>query len=116
MNKPDFLNIPDTNPERIFSSRDGSYANDLFIAAIAYLDIFNIINKTSPNIIELCATLRIQIRPADVLLTLLKSYDLIDEINNKYTLTQLSEDFLINSSQFDLSSYVESLKDRPICT
>lgn len=115
MNKPDFLKIPDTNPERIFFLRDSSYANDLFIAAIAYLDIFNIINKTSLNIIDLCAKLKIQMRPADVLLTLLKSYGLINEINNIYTLTQLTKDFLVYNSQFDLSSYVESLKDRPIC-
>jgi 2-polyprenyl-3-methyl-5-hydroxy-6-metoxy-1,4-benzoquinol methylase len=115
MNKLNFLKIPDTDPERIFLLRDSSYANDLFIAAVAYLDIFNIINNTALNIIDLCATLKIQMRPADVLLTLLKSYNFINEINEIYTLTQLSKDFLTNNSQFDLSSYVESLKDRPIC-
>lgn len=115
MNNPDFLKKPNTNPERIFFLRDSSYANDLFIAAIAYLDIFNVINKTSLKLIDLCATLKIKVRPTDVLLTLLKSYGFINEINDIYTLTQLSKDFLINNSQFDLSSYVESLKDRPIC-
>jgi hypothetical protein len=115
MSKPDFLIIPNTNPEKIFQLRDSSYANDLFIAAIAYLDIFNVINKSSLSFVDLCSTLKIKERPADVLITLLKSYNFLDEINEVMYLTDLSKDFLIKSSQFDLSTYIDSLKDRPIC-
>jgi predicted nicotinamide N-methyase len=48
-------------------------------------------------------------------MTLLKSYGFITETNDKYYLTELSKEFLVNYSLFDLSSYVDSLKDRPIC-
>ncbi len=115
MNKPDFLAMPNTNPEQIYRLRDSSYANDLFIAAIAFLDIFNVINKASLNFTDLCSALQIKKRPGDVLVTLLKSYGFISEVDSLFILTHLSEDFLIGDSQFDLSSYVDSLKDRPIC-
>jgi hypothetical protein len=79
------------------------------------LDIFNVINKSPTDFKELCLKLQIKERPADVLITLLKSYGFLIEIDNVYELTDLSKDFLVNNSQFNLSSYVDSLKDRPIC-
>ena len=115
MDKTDLLNTPDTNPEKIFFLRDSSYANDLFITAVAHLDIFNCIDKTPLNIHDLCNKLNLYLRPADVLVTLLKSYGFVEERNDKYYLTKTSKDFLTNTSGFDLSSYVQSLKDRPIC-
>ena len=116
MNETNFLKIPDTNPERIFYLRDSSYANDLFITAAAHLNIFNCIDETPMDIYELCEKLKLNLRPADVLMTLLKSYGFIEEINGKFNLTQISKDYLTRDSEFDLTSYVESLKDRPICS
>ena len=116
MNDPLFFQTPETNPERIFYLRDSSYANDLFIAAVAHLNIFNLVYETPLNVHDLCDKLKIQTRPADVLITLLKSYGFLEERNEKFYLTQTSKDFLTSTSEFDLSSYVESLKDRPICT
>ncbi len=115
MKKYNFFELPDSNPEKIFTLRDGSYASDLFIVAVAYLDIFNLLDKIPMGFNDLCKKLKIKKRPADVLLTLLKSYGFITEKNNIYNLTDISKNFLVSASPFDLSSYIDSLKDRPIC-
>ncbi len=54
-------------------------------------------------------------RPADVMLTLFKAHGFIKEKNRQYYLSYVARDYLINKSIFDLTSYVSSLKNRPIC-
>ena len=49
------------------------------------------------------------------MLTLFKAYGFVKEENNKFFLTETAKDYLTGESDFDLSSYVGSLKTRPIC-
>jgi predicted O-methyltransferase YrrM len=49
------------------------------------------------------------------MLTLFKSYGLIKKENSKYYISDISRDYLTKKSFFDLTSYVNSLKNRPIC-
>ncbi|OGO07308.1 MAG: hypothetical protein A2Y92_02805 [Chloroflexi bacterium RBG_13_57_8] len=106
--------IPTASPARVFTLRESVFAADLFIAAVSHLDFFNRLDKNPSDIDGICALFRIKKRPADVMLTLFKAYQLIAEKNRKYYLTDVSRTYLTARSHFDLSSYVSSLKDRPI--
>lgn len=110
------LNVPQPSPERIFALRESAFAQDLFITAVAHFNFFNWLAKNPADIDAICRSLNIKKRPADVMLTLFKAYGLIEEQNNQYYLTDISRSYLVAGSDFDLSSYVNSLKDRPICT
>ena len=109
------FNIPETSPERIFTLRESAFACDLFITAVAYFNFFNWLADNPTDVDTICHSLNIQKRPLDVMLTLFKAYGLVKERKNKYSITDISRDYLINKSDFDLSSYVNSLKNRPIC-
>jgi SAM-dependent methyltransferase len=102
-------------PTRIFNLRDSSFAADLFFAAVGHLDIFNRLADSPMNIEAICRSLQIKSRPADVMLTLFKSYGFIKERRQVYTITDLARGFLTRDAHFDLTEYINSLKDRPIC-
>jgi 2-polyprenyl-3-methyl-5-hydroxy-6-metoxy-1,4-benzoquinol methylase len=110
-----WLNIPATLPAKIFALREGSFATDLLIAAVSHFDFFNWLDKSPADIDTVCKSLGIKKRPTDVMLTLFKAYGLINENNEKYYLSDVSRDYLTSKSSFDLTSYVSSLKNRPIC-
>ena len=105
--------IPGTSPERIFALRESSFAHDLFITAVSYLDFFNWLDKHPSDIDTICDSLKIKKRPADVMLTLFKAYGFIQEEKGKYFLSAVSRNYLVQESGFDLTSYVSSLKNRP---
>ncbi len=109
------INIPGTSPELIFKLRESSFANDLFITAVSYFDFFNFLKEHPSNFDSIAKSLNIKKRPLDVMLTLFKAYGFIAEKNNKYYLSDISYNYLTSKSSFDLSSYVSSLKERPIC-
>jgi predicted O-methyltransferase YrrM len=111
----DLLNIPKASPERIITLRDSSFATDLFITAVGHLDFFNWLGEKTADIDTICNSLKIQERPADVMLTLFKAYGLVEECNGRFSLTDVSRAYLTNKSNFDLTSYVNSIKDRPVC-
>jgi SAM-dependent methyltransferase len=111
----DFFNIPKASPQRILALRESAFAADLFIAAVSHFDFFNRLDKSPADAATICASLGIQKRPADVMLTLFKAYGLIREKGGKYYLSDISRHYLLDKSGFDLSSYVASLQDRPIC-
>jgi predicted O-methyltransferase YrrM len=109
------LKIPETSPERIFTLRESAFACDLFITAIGHFDFFNWLAEKPADIDTICRSLNIKKRPADVMLTLFKAYGLVNRSNNQYSLSNTSKDYLTGESDFDLSSYVNSLINRPIC-
>ena len=49
------------------------------------------------------------------MLTLFKAYGFIKEKTEKFYLTDTAKTYLVKDSSFDLSSYVSSLMNRPIC-
>jgi 2-polyprenyl-3-methyl-5-hydroxy-6-metoxy-1,4-benzoquinol methylase len=111
----DISDIPPVSPQMIFTLRESSFAADLFITAVGYFDFFNWLADSPACIDDICRSLKIKERPADVMLTLLKAYGFIKEQKKKFYLTDISRNYLVDRSAFDLSSYVNSLKDRPIC-
>jgi predicted O-methyltransferase YrrM len=109
------MDIPQSSPERIFGLRESAFAGALFITAVSYFDFFNWLEDNPADIDTICYSLGIKKRPADVMLTLFKAYGLVQETGAQYALTDVSKDYLNKSSDYDLSSYVNSLKDRPVC-
>jgi hypothetical protein len=109
------MSIPKTSPELIFELRESAFANDLFIAAVSHFDFFNFLGKHPSDFDEISKSLDIKKRPLDVMLTLFKAYGFIVEKDKKYYLSDISNDYLTGQSSFDLSSYVSSLKDNPVC-
>src|SRR4030065_1632503 len=108
------LNMPKTSPELIFRLRESAFANDLFITAVSYFDFFNFLKKHLSDFNSISDSLNIKKRPLGVMLTLFKAYGFVMEKDNKYYLSDISDNYLSGGSSFDLSSYVSSLKDSPV--
>ncbi len=103
------------DPSRLLRYRDSIYASDLLVCAIAYFDFFTFLNKGSKTFNEICDKMRFQSRPADVLVSLLVSMELIETCEHKYGLTELSATYLVSDSPVSLVPYYRSLKNRPQC-
>ncbi|MBN1381337.1 MAG: methyltransferase [Deltaproteobacteria bacterium] len=103
------------DPSRLLRYRDSIYASDLLICAVAYFDFFTHLNKSPKTFDEICETMKIQPRPADVLLSLLMSMELIEMHGNRYGLNDLSSVFLVSNTPDSLVPYYHSLKNRPQC-
>jgi SAM-dependent methyltransferase len=108
--------IPTTDPSGLIKLRDSIYAADLFTAAVSHLKLFSWLSlNNSPGISEICAEFQIKERPADVMLTLLKSYDLITEKLGRFYLTELAQEHLVDSAEWCLEPYIASQKNRSVC-
>ena len=103
------------DPGRLLRYRDSMYASDLLICAIAYFDFFTFLSEGPKTFDEICAKMRIQPRPADVLVSLLVAMELIEPREHGYGLTDLSATYLVSNSPDSLVPYYASLKNRPQC-
>lgn len=103
------------DPSRLLRYRDSIYAMDLLICSIAYLDFFSSLKDNPQTFDEICAKLKIASRPADVMLSLLSSMELIEKDGTNYKLTDISHEYLVNTSPVSLVPYYASLKSRPQC-
>jgi len=108
--------VPATDPSGLIKLRDSIYAADLFTVATSHLKLFSWISlNKAPSISEICTEFQIKERPADVMLTLLKSYNLITEKLGRFYLTELAQEHLVDSAQWCLEPYIASQKNRSIC-
>lgn len=103
------------DPGRLLRYRDSIYASDLLVCAVAHLDLFTFLKDGPRTFNDICEGLGIQSRPADVLLSLLLSMELIAASDEGYRLTDLSMAYLVSGSPEGLVPYYGSLKDRPQC-
>ncbi len=103
------------DPSRLLRYRDSIYASDLLVCAVTHLDFFSCLNEGPRTPEQICRKLKIQPRPADVLLSLLLAMDLIERHGNSFGLTDLSRRYLVSDSPASLVPYYASLKDRPPC-
>lgn len=112
----DFV-VPD--PTVLYRVRDGVYAPDLLIAAVAEFDLFSWLARREPvTAAQLCAQLGLAARPADVLLTYCAALGLVDRDlhrGDEVTTTALARTHLVQGSAFDLRAYYASLSERPAC-
>jgi 3-hydroxy-5-methyl-1-naphthoate 3-O-methyltransferase len=109
------VDIPD--PTVLYRVRDGVYAADLLIAAVAEFDLFTWLAAHSPAAAaDLRAGLGLAERPADVLLTYCAALRLVDrdlDAADRVELTELGRQHLVAGSSFDLRAYYASLAERP---
>jgi hypothetical protein len=103
------------DPSSLLRYRDSIYATDLLVCAIANLDFFTFLRDGPWTFEEICEKLKIEPRPADVLLSLLLSIELIERYENRYRLKDLSMKYLVSDSPDSLVPYYSSLKNRPQC-
>lgn len=107
--------LPDTDPTPLLRPRDGIYAVDLLAAAVVEFRVFDLLQKNPLSLAGLCESFGWADRPADVLVTLLKSYGLISENSEGvFSVTRLSEEHFCADSPWSLTSYYRSLRDRPV--
>lgn len=105
--------LPD--PGTLFRARDSIYASDLLLAAAVHLDLFSRLESRTMDRHEICSTLGIQDRPADVMMTLFAAMGLVERRDEGFGLNPLSGTFLTRGSQHSLLPYFASLGQRSVC-
>lgn len=110
----DLTAAPHHDPSDLLRLRDSIYAADLFFAALVHLNFFTWLSKNPSNAENICKELNIKPRPADVMLTLFKAMNLIEEEAGVYRITPLAEEHLTEKSAWNLGPYFASLRERPI--
>jgi Dimerisation domain len=107
--------LPD--PTMLYRVRDGIYAGDLLITAVAELDLFTWPDRRGPiHASELVGELGLPERPTDVLLTYCAALKLIDRDvtdGDRIELTDMARQHVVAGSSYDLRSYYGSLAERP---
>ena len=106
-----------TDPTMLYRLRDGVYARDLLIVAIAELDVFTRLAEDGPIGFEgLCEQLQLDARAADVMVTYLVALGLLERTQDgRIGVTATAEDHLVAGSGYDLRAYFGSLRERPGC-
>jgi SAM-dependent methyltransferase len=106
-----------TDPTALYRLRDGVYAPDLLIVAIAELDLFTFVNRSGAiDAAELCAQLELDARAADVMVTYLTALDLLERRpGGRLSVSRTAQDHLVAGSPLDLRAYFGSLRERPGC-
>lgn len=109
--------VPD--PTVLYRVREGVYAPDLLIVAVAEFDLFSWLARREPvPATRICAELGLASRPADVLLTYCAALGLVERAvhrGDEVTTTELARTHLVQWSSFDLRAYYTSLSERPAC-
>ncbi len=107
--------LPD--PTMLYRIRDGVYAGDLLITAVADLDLFTWLKRRGPvKAAELVDEVGLAERPADVLLTYCTALGLIDRDvsdGDRLELTEMARQHLVAGSRYELRSLYGSLAERP---
>jgi len=109
------MDTPRTDPADLLRCRDSIYAGDLVVAATAWLGFFDWLSDSPARASDVCDSLEITERPADVMLTLLCAMKLIERRGDRFQLTDLSREFLTTNSRWSLGPYFATMRERPTC-
>lgn len=106
-----------TDPTILYRLRDGIYAPDLLIVAVAELDLFTRVARAGgTDVAGLCAELQLDARAADVMVTYLTALELLErDADDRLRLSRLAGEHLVGGSPLDLRPYFASLRERPGC-
>jgi predicted O-methyltransferase YrrM len=106
-----------TDPTPLYRLRDGVYAADLLIVAVAELDLFTLVHELDAvDAAGLCERLGLDARAADVMLTYLVALGLLDRAHDhRVRLSRIAAEHLVAGSPLDLRPYFGSLRERPAC-
>ena len=104
------------DPTVLYRLRDGVYAPDLLIVAVAELDLFTwLAPRGATEAVTIAGELGLAARPADVMLTYLTALGLLERVGDQVTPTGLGLDHLAAGSPYDLRPYFASVRERPGC-
>jgi hypothetical protein len=109
--------MPKLDPARLLRIRDGVYAADLLIVAVAELDLFGWLDTRGPiHEEQLREEFGLAARPCDVMVTYLVALGLLKrDPHQGIAVTELGATFLSPRSRSDLGPYFASLRERPAC-
>lgn len=101
------LQPPETDPTSIFEHFRGSYGSELLTVAVAHLNLFGQLAAGPKSFDELRQGLKLEPRPANVLVTALLAMRLIRRTaDNRIELTPLAREHLTPGAMFDVSDYL----------
>jgi predicted O-methyltransferase YrrM len=101
------LPFPPTDPTPLFDFHRMNFAAELFTAAVAHFDLFNLLADDPLTLKQLGEKLQIAERPTVVLTTALKAMELLfQDAAGQIQLTPRARSFLLGSSEFDISDYL----------
>ena len=105
---------PETDPTPIFELFRGSYATELLTAAVAHLGVFRHFLSGPISEADLRSRLRLEERPATVLLTALKAFGLIVEAGfGRLGASEMAREHLLPGAAFSVSDYLGLAADSP---
>lgn len=96
--------------EKIIQWRDSSYSNDLYIAAVSWLDLFTWLDgnpATERGIIE---RFSLKERPAQTMLRLFEAWTLLSQKDGRYHVSNEARRFLSQKSPENVASYIATMK------
>lgn len=112
----DLTLFPQSDPTALYRVRDGLYAADMLVAALAYLDLFTWIGaqgEKGATEAQIAAHFRIVPRLADVMATLFRAQGLLTQGGDgALKLTPLAAEHLVEGSPWCLKPYFASLHNR----
>lgn len=108
---------PPSDPLTLYRLRDGIYAPDLLIVAVAELDLFTWLHRNPPMPAgDICEDFKLDPRAFDVMITYLVSLGLLQRgLHDKIVLSTSAAEHLVAGSPWDLRAYYASLRERPAC-
>src|SRR5512135_408058 len=97
------------DPTVLYRLRDGVYAPDLLIVAVAELDLFTwLAPRGATGAVTIAGELGLAGRPADVMLTSLTALGMLDRAGGQVTPSALDLDHLAAGSPYDMRPYYAS--------
>ncbi len=99
-------NGPTTDPTPIFELFRGCYATELLTAAVAHFNVFGVITDRPMSLENLRAELKLDERPAVVLITALRAFGLLSLRDGRLELTALAREHLMPRAAFGVSDYI----------
>ncbi|VTR98688.1 methyltransferase [Tuwongella immobilis] len=109
------LTKPTFDPTPIFEFARSSFATELLAAAVTHFAVFDTLAETGPiSEAELGQRLGLQSRPLTVLLTMLRSMQLLDrDAEGRVQVTPIAHEHLRRGAEFDISEYLALSAELP---
>lgn len=114
MKLTDLTLAPSTDPAALYAWRDGLYADDLIIVALAHLDLFTWLSQQGgATEADIARHFGLSSRMTDVLVTLCRARGLLQREGERLQVTLVAKEHFTANSPWFLGPYYASLKDRP---
>jgi SAM-dependent methyltransferase len=107
------LLAPPSDPVRLFEVFNASFGSKMLVAAARHFRVFEVVGEGDWTFAELAARLNLADRPTHVLITTLLAMGLLSKRSDRYSLTTTAKDFLVPTSPFAVSDYLDLATDAP---